>query len=110
MGRLCFVEFVEIHQSLCKQDDNLLHPEMCVFALTVSKAELKNIKEAMVDHAWNEVMQKELHQFDILNVWELVDNPFGKIVINLKWLWKNKKDEDNTIIRNKARLVAKEYR
>ncbi|GKB41548.1 gag-pol polyprotein [Tanacetum coccineum] len=33
----------------------------------------------MVDHAWNEAMQKELHQFDILNVWELVDNPFGKI-------------------------------
>ncbi|GJX85042.1 hypothetical protein Tco_0335816 [Tanacetum coccineum] len=25
----------------------------------------------------------------------------------LKWLWKNKKDEDQTVIRNKARLVAK---
>ncbi|GJX72063.1 retrovirus-related pol polyprotein from transposon TNT 1-94 [Tanacetum coccineum] len=31
-------------------------------------------------------------------------------VINLKWLWKNKKDEDNIVIRNKARLVAKGYR
>nr|GEY74878.1 hypothetical protein [Tanacetum cinerariifolium] len=28
---------------------------------------------------------------------------------NLKWLWKNKKDEDQTMIRNKARLVAKGY-
>ncbi|GKB15619.1 retrovirus-related pol polyprotein from transposon TNT 1-94 [Tanacetum coccineum] len=27
----------------------------------------------------------------------------------MKWLWKNKHDEENTIIRNKARLVAKEY-
>ncbi|GJR33927.1 retrovirus-related pol polyprotein from transposon TNT 1-94 [Tanacetum coccineum] len=27
----------------------------------------------------------------------------------LKWLWKNKKDEDQTVIRNKARLVAKVY-
>ncbi|GJR81963.1 putative ribonuclease H-like domain-containing protein [Tanacetum coccineum] len=26
-----------------------------------------------------------------------------------KWLWKNKKDEDQTVIRNKARLVAKGY-
>ncbi|GJS70104.1 retrovirus-related pol polyprotein from transposon TNT 1-94 [Tanacetum coccineum] len=26
-------------------------------------------------------------------VWELVDKPFGKTVIKLKWLWKNKKDE-----------------
>nr|GEV88473.1 retrovirus-related Pol polyprotein from transposon TNT 1-94 [Tanacetum cinerariifolium] len=42
-------------------------------------------------------------------VWELVDKPFGKMVIRLKWLWKNKKDEDQTVIRNKARLVAKGY-
>ncbi|GJT13343.1 retrovirus-related pol polyprotein from transposon TNT 1-94 [Tanacetum coccineum] len=55
-------------------------------------------------------MQKELHQFDRLKVWELVDKPFGKTVIKLKWLWKNKKDEDNNVIRNKSRLVAKGYR
>nr|GEV14871.1 hypothetical protein [Tanacetum cinerariifolium] len=42
-------------------------------------------------------------------VWELVDKPFGKTIIKLKWLWKNKKDEDQTVIRNKARLVAKGY-
>ncbi|GJX38755.1 retrovirus-related pol polyprotein from transposon TNT 1-94 [Tanacetum coccineum] len=53
--------------------------------------------------------QEELHQFNRLQVWELVDKPFGKTVIKLKWLWKNKKDEDQTVIRNKARLVAKGY-
>nr|GEV79207.1 hypothetical protein [Tanacetum cinerariifolium] len=42
-----------------------------------------------------------------LTVWELVDKPFGKAIIRVKWLWKNKKDEDQTVIRNKARLVAK---
>ncbi|GJX52499.1 retrovirus-related pol polyprotein from transposon TNT 1-94 [Tanacetum coccineum] len=84
-------------------------PEMCMFALTVSTAEPKNIKEAMADSAWIEAMQEELHQFDRLQVWELVDKPFGKNVIKLKWLWKNKKDEDQTVIRNKARLVAKGY-
>ncbi|GJV70863.1 retrovirus-related pol polyprotein from transposon TNT 1-94 [Tanacetum coccineum] len=52
---------------------------------------------------------EELHQFDRLKVWELVDKPFGKTVINLKWLWRNKKDEDNTGIRNTA-LVAKGYK
>ncbi|GJT46885.1 retrovirus-related pol polyprotein from transposon TNT 1-94 [Tanacetum coccineum] len=51
----------------------------------------------------------ELHQFDRLKVWELVNKPFGKMIIKLKWLWKNKKDEDQTVIRNKARLVAKGY-
>ncbi|GJX51738.1 retrovirus-related pol polyprotein from transposon TNT 1-94 [Tanacetum coccineum] len=83
---------------------------MYMFALTVSKAEPKNIKEVMDDHAWIEAMQEELHQFDILNAWELVDKPFVKTVNTLKWLWKNKKDEDNTIIRNKAQLVAIGYR
>ncbi|GJV23327.1 retrovirus-related pol polyprotein from transposon TNT 1-94 [Tanacetum coccineum] len=82
---------------------------MCMFALTVSTAEPKNIKEAMANSAWIEGMQEELHQFDKLQVWELVNKPFGKTVIKLKWLWKNKKDEDQTVIRNKARLVAKGY-
>nr|GEZ72354.1 retrovirus-related Pol polyprotein from transposon TNT 1-94 [Tanacetum cinerariifolium] len=84
-------------------------PEMCMFALTVSTAKQKNIKEAMANSAWIEAMQEEIHQFDRLQVWELVDKPFGKSVIRLKWLWKNKKDEDQTVIRNKARLVAKGY-
>ncbi|GJX16691.1 retrovirus-related pol polyprotein from transposon TNT 1-94 [Tanacetum coccineum] len=52
---------------------------------------------------------KELHQFDRLDVWELVDRPSCKTVINLKWLWKNKCDEENTVIRNKALLIAKGY-
>ncbi|GJR70895.1 retrovirus-related pol polyprotein from transposon TNT 1-94 [Tanacetum coccineum] len=36
-------------------------PEMCMFALTVSIVEPKNIKEAMADSAWIEAMQEELH-------------------------------------------------
>ncbi|GJY08026.1 retrovirus-related pol polyprotein from transposon TNT 1-94, partial [Tanacetum coccineum] len=80
-----------------------------MFALTMSIAEPKTIKEAMADSTWIEAMQEELHQIDRLQVWELVDKPFGKNVIKLKWLWKNKKDEDQTVIRNKTRLVAKGY-
>ncbi|GKE58673.1 retrovirus-related pol polyprotein from transposon TNT 1-94, partial [Tanacetum coccineum] len=52
--------------------------EMCMFTLTVSTAEPKNIKEGMADSAWIEAMQDEHHQFDRLQVWELVDKPFGK--------------------------------
>nr|GFA47974.1 Gag-Pol polyprotein [Tanacetum cinerariifolium] len=46
--------------------------EMCMFALTLSRTEPKNIREAT-------------------------------------WLWKNKPGEENTVIRNKSRLVAKGY-
>nr|GEV88260.1 hypothetical protein [Tanacetum cinerariifolium] len=69
----------------------------------------QNIKEAMADSAWIESMQEELHQFDRLDVWELVDRPLCTNVINLKWLWKNKRDEENIVIRNKSCLVAKGY-
>nr|GEW53837.1 hypothetical protein [Tanacetum cinerariifolium] len=83
--------------------------EMCMFALTMSRTEPKNIKEAMADSAWIESIQEELHQFERLDVWEIVDRPLCTNVINMKWRWKNKRDEENTVIRNKSRLVAKGY-
>nr|GEV89971.1 hypothetical protein [Tanacetum cinerariifolium] len=52
--------------------------EMCMFALTVSRTEPKKLKEAMDDSAWIESIQEELHQFDRLDVWELVDRPLSK--------------------------------
>ncbi|GJV89061.1 retrovirus-related pol polyprotein from transposon TNT 1-94 [Tanacetum coccineum] len=63
----------------------------------------------MGDSLWIEAIQEELHQFDRLGVGELVDRPLCKNAINLKWLWKNKCDEENTVIQNKARLVVKGY-
>nr|GEY70609.1 hypothetical protein [Tanacetum cinerariifolium] len=51
---------------------------MCMFALIMSNAESKTIKEAMDDSAWIDPMQEELHQFDRLQVWELIDKPFAK--------------------------------
>ncbi|GKA34075.1 retrovirus-related pol polyprotein from transposon TNT 1-94 [Tanacetum coccineum] len=82
--------------------------EICMFALTVSTAEPKNIKEAMADSAWIKAMQDELHQFDKLQVWELVNKPFGKTMIKLKWLWKNKKDEDQTVTTSKEGINFEE--
>nr|GEZ12565.1 Gag-Pol polyprotein [Tanacetum cinerariifolium] len=58
--------------------------EMCMFALTVSRIEPKNINEAMADHAWIEAMHEELHQVKRLDVWELVNRPLCKNVINMK--------------------------
>nr|GEU82628.1 uncharacterized mitochondrial protein AtMg00810-like [Tanacetum cinerariifolium] len=48
-------------------------------------------------------------QFDRLDVCELVDRPLCKNIINMKWIWKNKRDKENTVIRNKSCLVAKGY-
>nr|GEV24252.1 Gag-Pol polyprotein [Tanacetum cinerariifolium] len=83
--------------------------EMCMFALIVSQTESKNIKETMADSTWIEAMQEELHQFDRLDVWKLVNRSLCKNVIDMKWHWKNKRDEENTVISNKACLLAKGY-
>ncbi|GJU68127.1 ribonuclease H-like domain-containing protein [Tanacetum coccineum] len=64
--------------------------KVCMYALTVRTIEPKNIKEAMSDHSWIESMQDELHQFERLEVWELVPRPDGKNIIAITWLWKNK--------------------
>ncbi|GKC61868.1 retrovirus-related pol polyprotein from transposon TNT 1-94 [Tanacetum coccineum] len=83
--------------------------EVCVYALTVSTIEPKNIKEAMLDASWIKSMQDELNQFKHLDVWELVECPIGKNIIPVKWIWKNKTDAENTVIWNKSHLVAKGY-
>ncbi|GJV18080.1 putative ribonuclease H-like domain-containing protein [Tanacetum coccineum] len=72
--------------------------------------EPKNIKEAMSDHSWIELMQDEMHQFERLDVWELVPRQDGKNIMVVKWLWKNKSDAENIVIRNKSRLVTKGYK
>nr|GEZ90457.1 hypothetical protein [Tanacetum cinerariifolium] len=53
--------------------------------------------------------RRQLESYGEMYVWELVDIPLCKNVINIKWLWKNKCDEENTVIRNKSHLVAKGY-
>ncbi|GJV94506.1 retrovirus-related pol polyprotein from transposon TNT 1-94 [Tanacetum coccineum] len=55
-------------------------------------------------------MQDELNQFKRLDVYELVERLVVKNIIAVKWLWKNKANAENTVIRNKSRLVAKGYR
>nr|GFB88699.1 retrovirus-related Pol polyprotein from transposon TNT 1-94 [Tanacetum cinerariifolium] len=81
--------------------------DMCIYALTVSTMEPKNVKKAMTDPAWIESMQEELLQFKRMDVWVLVPTPDNISPLTLKWIFKNKHDEEQTVIRNKSRLVVR---
>nr|GFA50807.1 retrovirus-related Pol polyprotein from transposon TNT 1-94 [Tanacetum cinerariifolium] len=83
---------------------------MCMYALTVSSMEPKNVKEAMTNLAWIESMQEELLQFKRMDVWVLVPALDNISPLTLKWIFKNKNEEENMIIRNKSRLVVRGYR
>nr|GEU47248.1 retrovirus-related Pol polyprotein from transposon TNT 1-94 [Tanacetum cinerariifolium] len=54
--------------------------------------------------------QQKLLQFKRLDVWVLVPAPDNISPLTLKWLFKNKHDEEQTVIRNKSRLVVRGYR
>nr|GEV28544.1 auxilin-like protein [Tanacetum cinerariifolium] len=84
--------------------------DMCMYALTVSIMEPKNVKEAMTDPAWIESMQEELLHFKRLDVWVLVLAADNIKPLTLKWLFKNNHDEDNTVMQDKTRLVVRGYR
>nr|GFC73955.1 hypothetical protein [Tanacetum cinerariifolium] len=49
--------------------------DICIYALTVSTMEPKNVKEAMTDPAWIASMQEELLHFKRMDVWVLVPIP-----------------------------------
>ena len=51
-------------------------------------------------------MQEELNQFERSEVGELVPRPQNQSVIETRWVFRNKMDDNGIIIRNKARLVA----
>nr|GEU84399.1 retrovirus-related Pol polyprotein from transposon TNT 1-94 [Tanacetum cinerariifolium] len=69
-----------------------------------------NVKKAMTDPALIDSKQEELIQFKRLDVWMLVPAPDNILALTSKWLFKNKHDEEQTIIRNKSRLVVRGYR
>nr|GEY14960.1 integrase, catalytic region, zinc finger, CCHC-type, peptidase aspartic, catalytic [Tanacetum cinerariifolium] len=77
--------------------------------IILSKVEPKNFKFAITKDCWFQAMQDEIHEFDRLQVWELVPQPDCVMIITLKWIYKVKLDEYGDVLKNKARLVAKGY-
>jgi hypothetical protein len=81
----------------------------CNYAGFLSSMEPKLIEEALGDSDWVIAMQDELNQFKQQGVWKLVPRPSHKKIVGVRWVFRNKLDEDGTVTRNKARLVAKGY-
>jgi hypothetical protein len=54
-------------------------------------------------------MYEELNNFTRNQVWTLEEHPKGARVIRTKWVFRNKQDDQGVVVRNKARLVAKEF-
>ncbi|GKC54463.1 retrovirus-related pol polyprotein from transposon TNT 1-94 [Tanacetum coccineum] len=66
-------------------------------------------KDALTESCWIESIQEELNEFERLEVWELVPLLYYVMIITLKWIYKVKLDELGSVLKNKARLVARGY-
>ncbi|GJR97788.1 retrovirus-related pol polyprotein from transposon TNT 1-94 [Tanacetum coccineum] len=82
----------------------------CYFDAFLTSVEPKNFKQAMTEPSWIDAMQEEIHEFERLEVWELVPCPDNVFLIKLKWIYKVKTDESGGVLKNKARLVAQGFR
>nr|GFB09935.1 retrovirus-related Pol polyprotein from transposon TNT 1-94 [Tanacetum cinerariifolium] len=47
-----------------------------------------NFKSAIIEDCWFQAMQDEIHEFDRLQVWELVPQPDCVMIIVVKWIYK----------------------
>nr|GEW80000.1 retrovirus-related Pol polyprotein from transposon TNT 1-94 [Tanacetum cinerariifolium] len=86
-----------------KADYNNLETVILVSLIPSTRIHKDNPKEHIIG-------EEELLQFKLLNVWTLVDLPPGKRVIGTKWVYRNKRDQRGTVVKNKARMVAQGHR
>nr|GEU57289.1 hypothetical protein [Tanacetum cinerariifolium] len=82
----------------------------CYYDAFLTAVEPKTYKDALTQYCWIEAIQEELNEFKRLEVWELVPRPDKVMVITLKCIYKVKLDELGGILKNKARLMARDYR
>nr|GEU84872.1 Gag-Pol polyprotein [Tanacetum cinerariifolium] len=75
-------------------------------SLSVHQVKPKTFKSAVIEDCWFEAMQEEIHEFDRLQIWELVPPLDCAMVIALKWIYKVKLNEYGAVLKNKARLEA----
>ncbi|GKE70457.1 retrovirus-related pol polyprotein from transposon TNT 1-94, partial [Tanacetum coccineum] len=60
----------------------------------------------MIEPSWIDAMQEDIHEFERLQVWELVPYLNLVMLIKLKWIYKVKNDKYEGIIAPVARIEA----
>jgi hypothetical protein len=75
----------------------------------VSFEEPASLSEAQAGPRWGAAMKEELDSIEDNQTWTLCDLLQGRRAINLKWVFKLKRNEHGYVVKYKARLVMKGY-
>ena len=98
-----------LDEGLCLRKGSTLVANHVIYHCYLAQFEPKMVEKALQYDNWVGSVHKEPNQFVRNDVWELVPRPKDTHVINTKWIFRNKIDEDGEIIRNNSRLAAQGY-
>lgn len=79
--------------------------ETCNF----SGIEPESFEKAQKHEVWVKAMKDEIRMIEKNQTWELVDLPKDRDVIGVKWIFKTKFNQDGSMQKHKARLVARGF-
>lgn len=74
----------------------------------VAAEEPRSVDEALTEQCRRQVMQAEMQAIEANRTWEVSVLPPKHKAIDLKWVFKIKKDPKGNVVKHKARLVAKD--
>ena len=84
---------------------NRLRSDTCFFSMHGPKL----VKYSLENEDQSKAMKEEIDQIEKNKTWSLVPRQENKNVIETKWVYRNKLDENGEVTRNKERLVCKGY-
>nr|GEZ73695.1 ribonuclease H [Tanacetum cinerariifolium] len=88
--------------------DNYPFVEVPILKPSFKESSTQSYKDALTESCWIEAMQEELNEFERFKVYELIPRLGCVMIITLKWIYKVKLDELGGVLKNKARLVARD--
>jgi hypothetical protein len=87
----------------------LIQRELDADLLVVDTEEPASFQEVQGHECWCKAMLDETMAIEANGTWEIAETPVGHRPINLKWVFKTKKNTAGIITKHKACLIAKGY-
>lgn len=87
-------------------DDYILSAQSIVCTIPTSYSDIQNMEDRS---KWDDAIKEELNSLLVSNAWTLVSKPENKNIIDCKWVFTIKNDENGFPLKYKARLVARGF-
>ncbi len=95
------METEKMTENFIYKDEEIFWSNIVAYGTIINENEIKEKSD------FDSAIRNEIKAFDDTNAWELVDRPENKKVLTTRWIFREKSDGTNNIL--KARLVARGF-